>query len=51
MPTRGDSGEERFVRLEQLMEEYRINHEALETYVRKVRDEARERHQQSPKRR
>ena len=47
MPTRGDNDDERFARIEALMEEYRINHEELEAYVRATKETVQRRHRQS----
>ena len=43
MPTKKDNEDERFARIEALMEEYRVNHEDLEHYIRVVRSDAAER--------
>ena len=42
MPTKKDKEEERFARIDALMEEYRVNHEDLEHYIRKVHAGTRE---------
>ena len=47
MPTRLDNDDERFARIEALMEEYRINHEELEAYVRATTETVQRRHRES----
>ena len=48
MPTRRrDNDEERFARIDALMEEYRVNHEDLQAYVRQVQAAAAERRRES----
>ena len=47
MPTRRDADDERFARIEALMEEYRINHEELEAYVRATTETIQRRHRAS----
>ena len=39
VPTKRDNDEERFARIDVLMEEYRVNHEDLELYIKTVRTE------------
>jgi hypothetical protein len=39
VPTKRDNEEERFARIDVLMEEYRVNHEDLELYIKTVRTE------------
>jgi len=36
VPTKKDNADERFARIDALMEEYRVNHEDLEHYIRNV---------------
>ena len=40
MPSKRDNDEERFNRIASLMEEYRVNHEDLVSYVKLVRGRA-----------
>ena len=42
MPSKRDNDEERFNRIAALMEEYRVNHEDLVSYVKLVRDRSTE---------
>ena len=42
MPTKKDNEDERFVRINALMEEYRVNHENLEHYIRNIHPGMRE---------
>ena len=42
MPRRKDNQDERLARIDALMEEYRLKHEDLETYLRTLRDQSRE---------
>ena len=42
VPTKKDNEDERFARIDALMEEYRVNHEDFAHYLKVVRTDARE---------
>jgi hypothetical protein len=47
VPLHSDNDEERFVRIQQLMEEYRVKHEDLVAYVRRVKEISQQRQREA----